>query len=208
MRRHILAVAVFCTASAAQGCELHIWPADVLDVGTVGTQANRDGVIDRGGLIGGMFSSSNPDRMEVLTATLPKDQQTTLIEGAAPAVALSLAESCAVILHPEEAYDRERKTRNSTSTSADYHELSVDAVYFNSHPLYGKDILTYFTFRNFGAAQEYARQTSKMKRVKMKGIAFTTSEEVAASMQAIRVAFAETFTKFARESVKPLPARR
>ncbi len=208
MARLFLAILAFGTASAAQACELHVWPADVLDVGTVGTQANRDGVTDRGGLIGGMFSSSNPDRFEVLTATLPQERQAALIEGAAPAAALSLAEGCAVVLHKGEAYDRENKGRGSASTSDDYHELSVDAVYFNSHPLYGKDILTYFTFRSFGDQPRYARQISKMKRVKMKGIAFTTSEEVAASMRAIEVAFTETFAKFGRESVKPLPARR
>jgi hypothetical protein len=208
VKRQILAILAFGTATAAQACELHVWPADVLDVGTVGTQANRDGVTDRGGLIGGMFSSSNPDRFEVLTATHPQERQTALIEAAAPAAALSLAEGCAVVLHAGEAYDRDRKTRNTGSAASDYHELSIDAVYFNSHPLYGKDILTYFTFRNFGDRPQYVRQTSKMKRVKMKGIAFTTRDEVAASMTAIEGAFVETFAKFGRESVKPLPAQR
>jgi len=208
MKRLILAILAFGTASAAQACELHVWPADVRDVGTVGTQANRDGVTDRGGLIGGMFSSSNPDRFEVLMATLPQERQAALIEGAGPAAALSLAEGCTVVLHTGEAYDRDSKGRASASTSDDYHELSIDAVYFNSHPLYGKDILTYFTLRNFGDRPQYVRQTSKMKRVKMKGIAFTTKEEVAASMRAIEGAFVETFAKFARESAKPLPGKR
>jgi hypothetical protein len=208
MGRLIFAVLALGTASASQACELHVWPADVLDVGTVGTQANRDGVTDRGGLIGGMFSSNNPDRLEVLAATLPQERQAALIEGAAPAAGLSLAVGCAVVLHTGEAYDRDNKGRGSSSVSDDYHELSIDAVYFNSHPLYGKDILTYFTFRNFGDRAQYVRQTSKMKRVKMKGLAFTTPAEVAASMRAIEGAFVETFGKFARESVKPLPAPR
>jgi hypothetical protein len=214
MRRHILAflalsIAVIAPytfhADAAQppACELHVWPADVLDVGTVGTQANRDGVTNRGGLIGGMFSSSNPDRLEVLNATLYQERQAALISETGPAQLLSLPADCTVILHADAAYDREKKTRNATSASSDYHELSIDAVYFNAHPLYGKDILTYFTYRRFGDEPSYLKQVSKMKRVKMKGIAFATREEVAQSVAAIEGAFAETFRKFARESVKP-----
>lgn len=199
----VAAPAVPADNPAAQACELHIWPADVLDVGTVGTQANRDGVTDRGGLIGGMFSSSNPDRMEVLTGTLYQERQAALIAGTGPAALLSLPADCAVVLHAGEAYDREVKTRNASSSAPAYHELSIDAVYFNSHPLYGKDVLTYFTFRRFGDKAQYTAQVSKMKRVKMKGIAFATPDEVKASVAAIEGAFAETFRKFAKESVKP-----
>lgn len=195
--------AVHADAAPPPPCELHVWPADVLDVGTVGTQANRDGVTNRGGLIGGMFSSANPDRLEVLNATLYQARQAALVSDTGPAQLLSLPADCAVILHADVAYDRDKKARNTSSASPDYHELSIDAVYFNSHPLYGKDILTYFTYRRFGDQPNYTRQISKMKRVKMKGIAFATKEEVALSVAAIEGAFAETFRKFARESVKP-----
>lgn len=196
-------LAVQADSPTPSDCELHIWPADVLDVGTVGTQANRDGVRDRGNLIGGLFSSSNPERMEVLTATLYQERQASLIAETGPAELLSLPAGCAVIPHSGEAYDRASKTRKVSSASRDYHEMSIDAVYFNSHPLYGKDVLTYFTYRRFGDKESFAKQISKMKRVKMKGIAFTTKEEVALSVKSIEGAFTETFRKFARESVKP-----
>lgn len=214
MRRHVFAVfalsacllapySVHADSLAPSGCELHVWPADVLDVGTVGTQANRDGVTNRGGLIGGLFSGSNPDRMEVLEATLYRERQAELIAQAGPAPLLSLPADCAVILHAEAAFDRASKARNFSSSASSYHELSIDAIYFNTHPLYGKDILTYLTFRSFGDQPKFAKQVSKTKRVKLKKITFDSNDAVATSIAAIEDAFVETFQKFARESVKP-----
>jgi hypothetical protein len=184
-------------------CELHVWPAKVLEVGTVGTVGGREGVTARGGLIGALFSEKNPDRMQILAATLYQERQLSLISGSEPNRLLLSDPQCRIIVHESQEFDRSLKTRQTPSLASIYYELSVDAVYFNSHPLYGKDILAYYTFRNFGEDEKYRRQVSRHKRVKTGALSFESEDASRVSLDAIEQAFVETFRKFAGESVKP-----
>eukprot|EP01013_Petalomonas_cantuscygni_P024962 TRINITY_DN46719_c0_g1_i1.p2 TRINITY_DN46719_c0_g1~~TRINITY_DN46719_c0_g1_i1.p2 ORF type:complete len:118 (+),score=4.23 TRINITY_DN46719_c0_g1_i1:346-699(+) len=117
-------------------------------------------------------------------------------------MSLSLAPDCGIVLHEDEKFDRSSKIRQTPSSASNYYELSVDAVYFNSHPLYGKDILTFYTFREFGEQDKYRKQTSRSKRVKTGALSFEGEDAIKASLEAIEQAFVQTFRKFGQESVK------
>lgn len=203
----IVVFAITSSPSSAQDlegpeCELHIWPAEVLEVGSVGTLVDRDGVTDRGGLIGALFDNGNPDRQEILAATLFEERQLELLDGANPVETLALDSECQVVTHFGDLFDAESRDRQTDSIANRYYELKIDSIYFNSHPIYGRDILAFYTFRIFSEEGQYEKRIRRNKRVKTGRISFEGEAEIAASVTAIEEAFIGTFRKFATESVR------
>jgi hypothetical protein len=200
-----LALALSCFGAAnaaAEPCELHIWPTNNLGGATMGSGMS--------GLLPALMAGDTTAQVKVIGALLDPAGQVEQIRKTGLESVLGLPADTQVVVHDPIDTGWKTGARNSLSSAPCYFELHVDQLLFNRHPLYGKDILAFFTFRSFGAgdAIEFkvgGRYRTKMPDFPKKVESDPASIEAVSAM--INTAFRTDFTLFA-ERVRPKLAQR
>jgi hypothetical protein len=193
-------------AAANEACELHIWPANLFSAGSIGSVATKDSSGAADGAIQRVIVASSADTsqkyQDVLTKVLSKENQINEIRDADPVAKLNLPQGTNLIVHDAENYIFTKGRRSSQSNASCYYELSIDHIIFNRHPLYGKDIMTYFSFRNFGNDATVDKYHSKRFRRKIGKFSIEEDANSADAASRIRKAFLEGFLEFSKKFSK------
>ncbi|GEM_PF-3228134 len=176
---------------------MHVWPTNRLDGATMASWA--------GGVIPALMAGKTDKQIAVLTALLNPTQQVERFKKLDLRAAFGLAADTEIVYHDPIDARWKSSTRNTESRAACYYEFRVDQIMFNRHPLYGKDILAFFTFRDFAAGESITLKSSDRIRTKMPAFPQKIESDpvsVAAAAGLINEAFATDITIFANR-IKP-----
>ena len=191
------AILLWAAPAVAEHCEMHVWPTNHLDGATMGSWA--------GGVIPALMAGKTDKQIAVLTALLNPAQQVERFKKIDLRATFGLAADTEIVYHDPIDAGWKSGTRNTASGAACYYEFRVDQIMFNRHPLYGKDILGFFTFRDFGSGETISVKLSDRVRTKMPAFPQKVESDpasVAAAAGLINEAFATDITIFANR-IKP-----
>ncbi|MFA5965098.1 MAG: hypothetical protein WC804_13860 [Sphingomonas sp.] len=143
----------------AATCELHVWPTNRLDGATMGSWA--------GGIVPALMAGKTDKQVAVLKALLDPVKQVERFKKLDLRATFGLAVDTEVVYHDPIDTGWKAGARNAPSNATCYFEFRIDEIVFNRHPLYGKDILAFLTFREFGPGDTIAVKSSDRVRTKM-----------------------------------------
>ncbi len=137
------------TAEAADGCELHIWPAERMNSLTTG-------LLGGGLLDAAIHANRDASNRTLLASALDSPSQLDALLTLDLRTMLKMSPGTTIVTH---AKPLERKTMNAVKTrrsdsgSACYAELIVADVFYQKSTLYGRSLRTWFMVREFGKDQ-------------------------------------------------------
>jgi len=203
-----LGVAAFAIAltfgsahAAAAPCELHVWPTTNLGGATMGSGTQ--------GLLPALMAGDTTKQVQVLGAVLDPDGQVDQFRELDLVKTFALPSDTQVVFHSPTTVGRWPDKRNAASQASCYFEFWVDQILFNRHPLYGKDILSLFTFRRYGAGDSVAFRMGGRYRTKMETFPKKVEADpasIAAAAALVNEAFATDVTLFG-DKVRPRVAK-
>lgn len=175
---------------SASGCELHVWPSS-------GLRSVYHGWF-HGGIVDGAVKGRD-GYPEVPADPLDTVQQLAMIRAAALQDVFGRGDY-AVVVHdtPQSTVAiRQNTARLASSTSACYAELILEDVFFQQDVVNGGSLKTLMRFRDFGAADRFARQFGTWTKTPL--IAFPPKEPAmnAEALAEIRTAFRSNLFAFA-----------
>jgi hypothetical protein len=135
---------------AADGCELHIWPAERMSAMTTGWLG--------GGLIeAAMNAGKDANNKTLMASALDSPSQLDALQELDLRGLLKLSPGTTIVRH-EEPLERKTmnkvKTRRSDSQAKCYSELIVADVFYQKAAIYGRSLRTLFMLRDFGNDQK------------------------------------------------------
>lgn len=131
---------------SADGCELHLWPAERMTSMTTGWLGG--GLLDAA--IHGKTDSSN---QSLMASALDSPSQLSALTALDLRTMLQLSPGTTIILHdtPLERHTMNKiKDRRSDSKAACYSELIIADVFYQKAAIYGRSLRTLFMLREFG----------------------------------------------------------
>ncbi|MBS0505494.1 MAG: hypothetical protein JSS55_17195 [Proteobacteria bacterium] len=174
----------------ASGCELHVWPSK-------GLRSVYHGFF-HGGIVDGAVTGRDGYR-EVPAEPLSTAQQVELIRAAALQEVFPQAHY-AIVIHSEPQSTvaiRQTPTRLATSSSPCYAELLLEDVFFQEDIVNGASLKTLARFRDFGAADRYARQFGAWAGTSLLAFPPKDPAGTAAGLTDLQNAFRSNLAKFA-----------
>lgn len=187
-----ITIVLLARPAKADTCELHIWPTVKLNGATMGSGMP--------GLLPALMAGDTSAQIKVLGSVLDPAGQLQELKSIDLESTLGLPVRTVIFFH-DAPQDWKMTERNTASKASCYYELKVDEILFNRHPLYGKDILSFFTFRSFGNGQRVAFRVSDRVRTKMPDFpkkVQADADSIAAVSQMVNRAFLADFTVFAK----------
>lgn len=144
-------------AGAADGCELHVFPAERM-------RSVVTGWLSGFGAIGGALDASvhakqNANNQSLLASALDSPSQIDALTGLDLRQLLGLSAGTTVLMHsqPVDRHTMNKiKDRRSDSKAACYQELIVADVLYQKAPMYGRSLKTLFMVRQFDAGSKIA----------------------------------------------------
>ncbi len=137
-------------SAQADGCELHLWPAERMTSMTSGLLG--------GGLIDAMLhSGTDANNKTLISSALDSPSQLDALLQIDLRKELSLTPGTTIVLHAqplERKTMNKVKTRRSDSQATCYSELVVADVFYQKAMIYGRSLRTLFMFRDFGTDQK------------------------------------------------------
>ncbi len=188
-------ILLWATPAAALPCELHVWPTTDLQGGKVGQSIS--GLVPAA--ISGIAGRTD-NQVAVLDALLNPAGQIEQFEKLDLRATFNLSADTKIVYHEPIANNWIEKARNSESTADCYYEFRIDQIWFNRHPIYGKDILTLFMFLAFGTGDKININLSGNVRTKMRGFPKKIESDavsVASAADLVNRAFATDIQIFA-----------
>ncbi|BCA59659.1 hypothetical protein HMP06_2428 [Sphingomonas sp. HMP6] len=119
------------------------------------------------GAIPALMAGKTDKQIAVLEALLSPTQQVEQFKKLDLRATFGLGADTEIIFHDPIDAGWNSRTRNTTSGATCYYEFRVGQIIFNRHPLYGKDILAFFTFRQFKDGATVGMESSDRVRTKM-----------------------------------------
>ncbi len=146
--------ATIAPTGAADGCELHVWPAERMAAMTTGLLG--------GGLLDAAVHAKRDSSNKALMATaLDSPSQLRALTALDLRQMLSRSPGTTIVLHdtPVERHTMNKITsRRSASKSACYSELIVADLFYQKAAIYGRSLRALFLFRDFGNGQKINRE--------------------------------------------------
>jgi hypothetical protein len=134
----------------ADGCELHMWPAERMNSMT-------SGLLGPGLLNSAINAGKDANNKTLMASALDSPSQLDALQELDLRTLLNLTPGTTIIRH-ESPLERKTmnkvKTRRSDSASRCYSELIVADVLYQKAPIYGRSLQTLFMLRNFGNDQK------------------------------------------------------
>ncbi|MDF8334542.1 hypothetical protein [Novosphingobium cyanobacteriorum] len=134
-------------AGTADGCELHVWPAERMNSITTG-------LLGGGLLDAALHANRDASNKTMLASALDSQSQLDALLSLDLRGMLKLSPGTTIITH---AMPLERKTMNSVKTRRSssqakcYSELIVADVFYQKAAIYGRSLKTLFMVRDFGS---------------------------------------------------------
>jgi hypothetical protein len=144
---------------AADGCELHIWPAERM-------QSQSTGWLGGFGMLGAIAdqassAKANSNRQALLASALDSHRQLESLLALDLRTLLGRTPGTTLVVHdvaPERHTINSIKTRRSDSAAQCYSELIVADVLFQKNAILGRSLKTLFMLRDFGADQKIDKE--------------------------------------------------
>ncbi len=186
----------------ADGCELHIWPAERMTAITTGWLG--------GGLLDAALNSGKDANNKTLMASaLDSPSQLDALQSQDLRTMMNLSPGTTIIRH-EGALERKTmnkvKTRRSDSAAQCYSELIVADVFYQKAAIYGRSLRTLFMFRNFGADQKIDREYKAWGGNGLKLFPPKEGEDAIAALDELVGVYKKNFDEYARNARKALAA--
>lgn len=194
-------------AAAADGCELHVWPAERMAAQTTGWLSGF-------GVIGAIADQSanakkNSDHQSLLATALDSPSQLDALASLDLRSLLARTPGTTIVMH-ETALERHTmnkiKARRSDSTAQCYSELIVADVLYQKAALYGRSLRTLFMFRDFGNDQKIDREYKAWGGNGLKLFPPQEGEDAVAALDELVGVFKGNFDEYSRNARKALAA--
>lgn len=182
--------------AAADGCELHVWPAERMNSVTTGWLG--------GGLIeGALNSGKDANNKTLLASALDSPSQLDALQELDLRTLLSLTPGTTIIRH-EQPLERKTmnkvKTRRADSTSKCYSELIVADVFYQKAAIYGRSLRTLFMVRQFGNDQKIDKEFKSWGGNGLKLFPPKEGEDAIAALDELVTVYQANFEEFAKNA--------
>jgi hypothetical protein len=194
---------------AADGCELHIWPAERMNSST-------SGLLSSFGLVGalmdaGLQSGKDANNKTLIGSALDSPSQLDALQELDLRALLPLTPGTTIIRH-EQPLERKTmnkvKTRRAESTSTCYSELIVADVLYEKKPIYGRSLRTLFMVRHFGNDQKIDAQFKAWGGNGLKLFPPKEGEDAIAALDELVSVYKANFEEFAKKGRTRLAAKK
>lgn len=139
---------------AADGCELHVWPAERM--GSMTTGLLGGGLLDAA-----LHAGTDANNKTLLASALDSPSQLDALQSLDLRTLLNLTPGTMIVRH-EAPLERKTmnkvKTRRSDSAAACYGELIVADVFYQKAAIYGRSLRTLFMYRKFDTGQRIVKE--------------------------------------------------
>jgi len=194
-------------AVAADGCELHVWPAERMAAQTTGWLSGF-------GVIGAIADQSanakkNANHQSLLATALDSPSQLDALAALDLRTMLARSPGTTIVMHetPLERHTMNKiKARRSDSTAQCYSEVIVADVLYQKAALYGRSLKTLFMFRDFGNDQTIDREYKAWGGNGLKLFPPQEGEDAVAALDELVGVFKGNFDEYARNARKALAA--
>jgi hypothetical protein len=183
-------------SAPADGCELHIWPAERMTSVTTGWLG--------GGLLeAAMNSGKDANNKTLLASALDSPSQLDALQTLELRTLLPLTPGTTIIRH-ETPLERKTmnavKNRRSDSTAQCYSELIVADVMYQKAAIYGRSLRTLFMYRNFGNDQTIDKQYKAWGGNGLKLFPPKEGEDAIAALDELVGVYKKNFDEYARNA--------
>ncbi|MCT2399685.1 hypothetical protein [Novosphingobium mangrovi (ex Huang et al. 2023)] len=181
-------------AEPADGCELHIWPAERMNSMTSGLLGG--GLIDAA-----LHAGTDANNKTLLASALDSPSQLDALTSLDLRTDLGLTPGTTYVLH-QQPLERKTmnsvKTRRSDSTATCYSELIVADVFYQKAMIYGRSLRTLFMVREFGDDQKIDYQYKAWGGNGLKLFPPKEGEDAIAALDELVTVFQGNFEEFAK----------
>jgi len=194
----------------ADGCELHIWPAERMRSITTGWLSGL-------GVLGAIVDSAShakgdASRMALLSTALDSPTQLDALLALDLRTLVGRTTGTVIVVHdtPVERHTMNKiKTRRSDSSAACYSELIVADVLYQKAAIYGRSLKTLFMLREFDKGQKIAFEYKAWGGNGLKQFPPAEGEDVVAGLGELVSVFKKNFEEYAGNERKAprTPAR-
>ncbi len=191
------------TAAAADGCELHIWPAERMSSQTSGLLG--PGLLNSA--INGKRDSSN---QALMASALDSPSQLSALTALDLRTMLNRTPGTTIVLHQTPIVRNSMnkvKTRRSDSTAQCYSELIVADVFYQKAMMYGRSLRTLFMLRDFGNDQKIDKEYKAWGGNGLSLFPPKEGEDAVAALDELVGVFQKNFDEYARNARKSLAAK-
>lgn len=190
----------------ADGCELHVWPAERMASMTTGLLG--------GGLLDAAIHANRDSSNQALMASaLDSPSQLDALQALDLRTMLSLSPGTTIVRH-EAPLERKTmnkvKTRRSDSSAACYGELIVADVFYQKTAIYGRSLRTLFLYRKFDGGQHIVKEYKAWGGNGLKLFPPKEGDDAVAALDELVGVYKKNFEEYAhnaRPALATLPAR-
>lgn len=201
---HAQDAATPAAAPAANGCELHIWPAERMSSMTTGLLGG--GLLDAA--IHGGKDASNKAQM---ASALDSPSQLDALQSLDLLTLLKLKPGTTIVRH-EQPLERKTmnkvKTRRSESTASCYSELIVADVFYQKAAIYGRSLRTLFMIRDFGNDQKIDFEYKAWGGNGLKLFPPKEGEDAISALDELVTVFKQNFDEYANNARKSMDLKK
>lgn len=196
-------IAGLAPSAPADGCELHLWPAE------------RMGSVTTGWLGGGLLdavihSGTDANNKTLLASALDSPSQLDALQSLDLRTLLDITAGTTIVRH-ETPLERKTmnkvKTRRSDSTALCYSELIVADVFYQKAAIYGRSLRTLFMFRDFGSDQKIDKEYKAWGGNGLKLFPPKEGEDAIAALDELVGVYKRNFDEYARNARVALAAK-
>jgi len=188
----------------ADGCELHVWPAERM-------ASQTSGLFGPGLLSSAINGKRDSSNQALMASALDSPSQLTALTAMDLRGMMARTPGTTIVLHetPLERHTMNKiKTRRAESTSKCYSELIVADVFFQKAMLYGRSLNTLFMLRDFGDDQKIDKQYKSWGGNGISLFPPKEGEDVGAALNELVDVFKKNFVEFSDKARKSLAAKK
>lgn len=184
--------------AAADGCELHIWPAERMTSMTTG-------LLGGGLLDAALHSNRDATNRTLLASALDSPSQLDALQSLDLRQMIKMTPGTTIVTH---AKPLERKTMNSVKTRRSdsqatcYSELIVADVFYQKAAIYGRSLRTLFMVREFGNDQKIDFEYKAWGGNGLKLFPPKEGEDALAALDELVGVFKKNFEEYANNEAK------
>ncbi len=188
----------------ADGCELHVWPAERM-------ASQTSGLLGPGLLSSAINGKRDSSNQALMASALDSPSQLKALVSLDLRGLLSRSPGTTIVLHdaPVERHTMNKiKTRRSDSTATCYSELIVADVFFQKAMIYGRSLRTLFMFRDFGNDQKIDKEYKAWGGNGISLFPPKEGDDVSAALDELVTVFKKNFDEYAANARKSMAAKK
>lgn len=190
----------------ADGCELHLWPAERMT-------SQTSGLLGPGLLSSAINGKRDSSNQALMASALDSPSQLNALTALDLRTLLARTPGTTIVLHetPLERHTMNKiKTRRSDSSAKCYSELIVADVFYQKAMMYGRSLRTLFMLRDFGNDQKIDKEYKAWGGNGLKLFPPKEGDDAIAALDELVSVFKGNFDEYAGNARKSLagPAKR